>query len=179
MVEFNKSIHFCEEASTLVGIWNNLPKTDSIQCPRKDSFNPIKLGKFLRTVFLYERLDQNCIVTRVAGTSLREYLDRETTGENILQTSYAALQQTYSNYFTSLSESASAGYLEHPFQLPSGSLRLQRAIHLPLLDKNNEPRYFIGVVKYSSLPRETADHYHRNGITDNDIVTQLGSVSDI
>jgi len=177
MIKSTESIKFCEEASTLIDTWKALPKKTNCSFPHKESFSPTSLGKFLRSVFLFEYLESGEIVARVAGTSIREFLEQEITGLNLLDICPPEFKESMASHFTKMMETSCTGYLERPYKTPSGLVQLVRSIQLPLLNKDDKPTFFVGVAKSYLLPEHMADLKNFNWDASRDITTEYAHVA--
>lgn len=146
------ALNFSDEAKALANLWLNLPRKKGHFCPHKSSFSPVSLRQHLKSIFLFERQDEDTLMVRVAGSNIREHLGQELTGKNlfdILPTEYA---YSYREYYNKLQSYPCAGLVKRPAAKSGGGRQLLKSLHLPLLDGDGIARFFVGALQVERLP---------------------------
>lgn len=151
------SLKFCEAAAAVTDLWLSLPRRDGALCPEKKDFSPVKLGKYLSSVVLYERMDSSRVIVRVAGTNIREFLGSEITGQNLIDIFPPEFVRAYITYYDNLAAHPCAGMVERPMRATGGAAYLIKSIQLPLADEKGDVRYFLGISQSSNLPKQFTD----------------------
>lgn len=151
------NLRYCDTAAAVTDLWLSLPRRDGSLCPEKKDFSPVKLGKYLSSVVLYERMDSNRIIVRVAGTQIREFLGSEITGQNLIDIFPPEFVPAYITYYDNLRAYPCAGIVERPIRVMGGAAYLVKTLQLPLMDENGEIKYFFGTSQFSPLPKQFTD----------------------
>lgn len=146
------AINFSEEAEALTKLWSNIPRKTGYFCPEKSNFSPVSLRKHLKSIFMFERQDEDTLLVRVAGSSIREHLGHELTGKNLFEQLPSEYAYSYREYFSGLQSYPCAGIAERPAAKHGGGRQLLKTFHLPLLDTEGVARFFIGALKVERLP---------------------------
>jgi len=152
-----QQLKFCEAAAAVTDLWLSLPKENGAVCPAKKDFSPVSLRKHLSSVVLYERMQDNNVIVRVAGTNIREMVGQEITGQNLFDILPPEFLSAYQTFYQNMTSQPCAGVVERPIRGPGGSAFLVKTLQLPLTDTTGNIRYFLGVSISSSLPKHYTD----------------------
>lgn len=171
-----ESISFCNEASALVDVWEKLPKAPNMYYPAKTSFSPSSLGKYLRSVFLLEYINDSDIRARVAGTSLREFLGVEITGQNVLDLYPNEFLDNMKSFYSALRTKPCAGYVERPYKMGNENVRIMKSLILPMANTSGDAVYYVGVAKPYHLPDGGAHLKAMNWVSERDMTIRYSDV---
>lgn len=176
MVACMESISFCDESSALIDVWEKLPKLPNMYYPEKTSFSPSSLGKYLRSVFLLEFINDSDIRARVAGTSLREFLGVEITGQNVLDLYPREFLEKMKSFYAGLRVTPCAGYVERPYKMGNENVRIMKSLILPLANPDGEVVYYVGVSKPYHLPEGSAHLKAMNWVSERDMTVHYSDL---
>lgn len=148
-------LRFCRSASALIDHWLNLRQAGAT-CPSKSDFTPMKLGRHLPDVFMLEWVNEDTVFIRVAGTRTTNVTAQDSTGKNLLDVCLPEHASSFREFYHKMRSGGHAGVTEHP--LPNAAFPcLAKSLQLPLLDKNGEPTFFVGVAKAISIDKRQQD----------------------
>ena len=146
------ALNFSEEANALAALWASLPRKSGQIIPEKSAFSPVSLRHHLKSIFMFERQDEDTLLVRVAGSSIRENLGQEITGQNLFEYLPTEYKYSYRDYYNNLQAFKCGGIVERPAAKSGGGRQLLKSLHLPLLDMDGIARYFVGALKVERLP---------------------------
>lgn len=146
------ALEYSEEAKALAGLWASLPRKTGYYCPDKTSFSPVSLRQHLKAIFMFERADEDTMLVRVAGSSIREHLGQELTGKNLFDILPSEYVYSFRDYYNKLRDFPCGGVVNRTAAKSDGGRQLLKTYHLPLLDSDSIPRFFVGALKVERLP---------------------------
>lgn len=111
--------------------------------PHKSDINPMKIHKILPEVAIMERIDQDTVVYRLAGTELAERSGFDLTGLNTLETFPANVREAISNAYIKVAKKPCAAYHKVIMSFEKGMECELECLYLPLSDDDGEACYLI------------------------------------
>ncbi len=149
-----------EATQKLVAYWQTLPKAGGTNCPERRVFQsgPV-VAPYLSELFIIEWHSIDQITIRLSGTKLDRILGREVTGENLFDLLPAELLEEEMIYYSHLRDTACAGMLTRAAKNLKNMPIVYRTIHLPLVNRHGELKYWIGsgsVLSETQVEREYA-----------------------
>ncbi len=170
------SLEFCNAAKTMIDLWRSLPIEAGKICPYKASFSPAPMRQYLKNVILYKHIDDYKIITRVAGTSIREFMGLDLTGKDLMNYLPPEYINAYQVYYTNLRAMPCAGTAERPIRGAGGTSYLARTLHLPLLGETGEVEYYVGVSKAYPLPKHYTDYRSISVTSANNLIIKYSDI---
>lgn len=141
-----------DSASKLLNIWLDI-RLDHQVCPSKKNFLPMSLGRTLPDVFLVEWQAHDRVMIRVAGSRTSEITAGDKTGMNIFDVCQPKHVLPLQNFYTKMIEGRTAGVTEQTILSTHDGL-VAKAVQLPLLDNDGEPRFFVGALRRVPLEKK-------------------------
>lgn len=116
---------------------------DGNSIPRKSDINPMKIHSVLPEIAIFERIDQDTVVYRLAGTELDERSGFDVTGINTLKTFPVSVRQTINDAFLKVAKKPCAAYHKVIMSFENDMECELECFYLPLSNDDGEVSYFI------------------------------------
>lgn len=146
-----EELFFCNSAIALLDYWFSIKKADQL-CPSKRDFSPMMMKAALPDIFLTEQHNPNHAELRVSGTNIREITGADQTGANIYDICKPSQARTLKALYAKVAEGQHAAISEHVILNQYGR-KHAKALHLPLMCKQGEICYVVGVAKAMNITK--------------------------
>ena len=135
------SVSTKEAFNILYEYWDEIRKGKKI--PRKSDFNPMKIKSILAETAIMERIDEDTVVYRLAGTALTERAGMDLTGINTLKTFPEYIREDMSSAYRKSAEKPCAGYHKVISNYAENTSFQLDCLYLPMSDNDGVARYHI------------------------------------
>ena len=135
---------------------------DGNSIPRKSDINPMNIHSILPEIVIMERIDQDSVVYRLAGTELAERSGFDLTGLNTLDTFPPAARKTINDAYLKAAEQPCGAYLKVAINFENDLSHDMECLYLPLSDDEGVVRYLIAL-----LFVENKEKYYKVSINKN------------
>ena len=121
--------------------WLDMREGDSI--PRKSDINPMKIHSVLPEIAIMERIDQDAVVYRLAGTELAERSGFDVTGLNTLETFPVNARKAINEAYLKVAKKPCAAYHKVIMTFENDMQSELECFYLPLCNDDGEASYLI------------------------------------
>lgn len=121
--------------------WSSL--RDGNKIPLKSNFDPMKVMSILPEIAIMERVDDDTVIYRLAGTALSERAGREMTGINTLDNFPGEAKKYINEAYAKSAAQPSAGHHKVILNYEHDASYEVNCLYLPLCDDEEVIRYHI------------------------------------
>jgi hypothetical protein len=125
----------------LYNYWQEIRDGNSI--PLKSDFNPMKIASILPEIAIMERIDDNKIIYRLAGTELVKRAGVNLTGTNILNNFPTGIRKIINDAYLKSAEIPCAGHHKVIMLYEDSPPNELECLYLPLNDNEGKIRFHI------------------------------------
>jgi len=133
------------EFSKLIECWKMMPKGQG-KAPQKTTFSPRSIASLMPFLFLIERLPGGELRVRLMGNELNANLTRTSSDGTVFDILIHNDWSFYRRFLKGCGDGICGGHLRRSIPMADGLLNNVEALHVPLADKNGDPRYMLGVM---------------------------------
>lgn len=144
MLDVLTTPRFSQATNLLTEYWRSLPRHSDHLCPRKVDFSITGIVTIVAETFISEWLGPNELRILQAGTTLDRLLGKDLTKYNVFDVLPPELLADEREYYNNLRNLPCAGIITRQAKNLKGRPFVYRTVQLPLLDNNDEVRYFVG-----------------------------------
>lgn len=124
--------------------WMDTRDGDAI--PRKSDINPMKIHSILPEIAIMERIDQDAVVYRLAGTELAERSGFDVTGINTLETFPVSARKAINEAYLKVAKKPCAAYHKVIMTFENDAQSELDCFYLPLRNDDGEASYLISLM---------------------------------
>ncbi|WP_155860059.1 PAS domain-containing protein [Kordiimonas gwangyangensis] len=124
--------------------WLRLKTQGNAPIPAKSEIRISGLGAILPHIVISERLGEDEVMIRLAGTAMEETIGRPLTGMNLLNLTPPSQRKEIANVYTNLLKQPCGFFISESLRADGGKKYMLAALVLPLAAKDGEARFTIG-----------------------------------
>ena len=124
--------------------WLRLKTQGNAPIPLKSDIRISGLGAILPNIVISERLGEDEVMIRLAGTAMEETIGRALTGVNLLDLTPPSQRQDIANVYGYLLAQPCGFFISESLRADGGKKYMLAALVLPLASKTGEARFTIG-----------------------------------